>query len=74
MIHLASLPLLSTTGGQSSHQAVVAISGFQEPGAAVGTPLALIELGYYRLAKNSREQQTLCCAIFRSLFWASPSA
>jgi hypothetical protein len=39
------LLLLSKTGGQSSHQAVAAISGFQQQGAAAGTPLALIELG-----------------------------
>jgi hypothetical protein len=43
----------------------VAIGGLQQQGSAVGTPLALIELGHDRLAKNSWEQQTLCCAIFR---------
>jgi hypothetical protein len=43
----------------------VPISGLQQQGSAVGTPLALIELGHDRLAKNSWEQQTLCCAIVR---------
>jgi hypothetical protein len=41
------------------------IGGFQQQGSAVGTPFALIELGYNRLAKNLWEQQTLCCVIFR---------
>jgi hypothetical protein len=43
----------------------VPIGGLQQQGPAVGTPFALIELGHDRLAKNSWEQQTLCCAIFR---------
>jgi hypothetical protein len=64
------LPLLSKTEGQSSNQAVAAISGFQQQGAAAGTPLALIELRYYMLAKNSREPHKQSCAIFRSLFCA----
>jgi hypothetical protein len=65
MINLASLPLVPKTGGQSSHQSIVAIGGFQQQGSAVGTPLSLIELGHYSLVKNSWEQQTLCCAIVR---------
>jgi hypothetical protein len=65
MIHLACLPIISKTGAQTRHQSIVAIGGLQQQGSAVGTPLALIELGHDRLAKNSWEQQTLCCAIFR---------
>jgi hypothetical protein len=60
MIRLASLPLLSKAGGQSNHQPIVPIGGLQQQGSAVGTPLSLIELGYYRLAKNSWEENTLC--------------
>jgi hypothetical protein len=63
MIDLARLPIISQAGTQSSHQPIVSISGLQQQSPAVGTPLALIELGYDRLAKNSWEQQTLCCAI-----------
>jgi hypothetical protein len=65
MIDLASLPLVSKARGQSSHQSIVPIGGLQQQGSAVGTPLSLIKLCYYRPAKNSREQQTLCCAIVR---------
>src|SRR6266403_4235898 len=65
MIHLASLPIISKAGAQSRHQSRVPIGGFHQQGPAVGTPLALIELGQDRLAKNSWEQQTLCCAIVR---------
>src|SRR5713101_1752206 len=65
MIDLASLPLVSKARGQSSHQSIMSIGGFQQQSSTVGTPLSLIELGHYRLAKNSWEQQTLCCAIFR---------
>src|ERR1700722_12740610 len=65
MIDLARLPIISKAGAESSHQVIVPISGLQQQGSAVGTPLSLIKLGYDRLAKNSREQQTLCCAIFR---------
>src|SRR5208282_2230596 len=65
MIDLASLPLVSKAGGQSSNQSIVSIGALQQQRSAVRTPLSLIELGYDRLAKNSREQQTLCCAIFR---------
>jgi hypothetical protein len=43
----------------------VSIGGLQQQSPAVGTPLSLIEPGHYRLAKNSWEQQTLCCAIVR---------
>jgi hypothetical protein len=43
----------------------VPIASLQQQGSAVGTPLSLIELGHYRLAKNFWEQQTLCCAIVR---------
>jgi hypothetical protein len=65
MIDLASLPLVSQARGQSSHQSIMSIGGLQQQSSTVGTPLSLIELGHYRLAKNSWEQQTLCCAIFR---------
>jgi hypothetical protein len=65
MIDLASLPLVSKAGGQSRHQSILPIGGLQQQGSAVGTTLSLIELGHDRLAKNSWEQQTLCCAIFR---------
>src|SRR6266404_2917495 len=65
MIDLASLPLVSKARGQSSHQSIMSIGGFQQQSSTVGTPLSLIELGHYRLAKKSWEQQTLCCAIFR---------
>src|SRR6266403_4383827 len=65
MIDLSSLPLVSQARGQSSHQSIMSIGGLQQQSSTVGTPLALIELGHYRLAKNSWEQQTLCCAIFR---------
>ena len=65
MIHLASLPLLSKTGGQPGHQSVMPIGGLQQQCSAVGTPLALIKPGYYGLVENSWEQQTLCCAIVR---------
>jgi hypothetical protein len=65
MINLASLPLVSKARGQSSRQSIAAIGGLQQQGSAVGTPLALIELGHHRLAKNSWKQQTLCCAIVR---------
>ena len=53
------------TGGQSGHQIH---SADRQPSAARlrrRTPLSLIELGHDRPAKNSWEQQTLCCAIFR---------
>jgi hypothetical protein len=59
MIHLAGLPLVSQAGGQSGHQVIVPLDGLQQQSSAVGTPLSLIKLGYYRLAKNSWEQQTL---------------
>src|ERR1035437_7475143 len=65
MIDLASLPLVSQARGQSSHQSIMSIGGLQQQSSTIGTPLSLIELGHYRLAKNSWEQQTLCCAIFR---------
>jgi len=65
MIDLASLPLVSKARGQSSYQSIVSIGRLQQQGSAVGTPLSLIELGHDRLAKNSWEQQTLCCAIVR---------
>src|SRR5947207_12588349 len=65
MIDLAGLPLVSQAGGQSSHQSIAAIGGLQQQGSAVRTPLALIELGHDRLAKNSWKQQTLRCAIVR---------
>src|SRR5258708_2411885 len=65
MIDLASLPLVSQARAQSRNQSIVPIGRLQQQGSAVGTPFALIKLGYYRLAKNSWEQRTLCCAIFR---------
>src|SRR6266436_6547910 len=57
------LPIISKAGTQSSHQVIVPISSLQQQSPAVGTALALIELGNDWLAKNSWEQQTLCCAI-----------
>jgi hypothetical protein len=65
MIHLDGLPLVSKARGQSSHQSIMSIGGLEQQSSTVGTPLSLIELGHYRLTKNSWEQQTLCCAIFR---------
>jgi hypothetical protein len=65
MIHLARLPIISEARGQSIHQSIMSIGGLQQEGSAVGTPLALIELGHDWLAKNSWEQQTLCRVIFR---------
>jgi hypothetical protein len=59
------LPLVSKAGGQPIHQSITAISRLQQQGSTVGTPLSLVELGHHGLAKNSREQQTLCCAIVR---------
>src|SRR5436190_23720677 len=59
MIDLACLPIISKAGTQSSNQPIVSISGLQRQSPAVGTPLALIELGNDWLAKNSWEQQTL---------------
>src|SRR5450631_2806220 len=63
MIDLACLPLVSKAGGQSGHQVIVPIRGLQQQSPAVGTALALIKLGNDWIAKNSWEQQTLCCAI-----------
>jgi hypothetical protein len=63
MIDLARLPIISKAGAESSHQVIVPISGLQQQSPAVGTSLALIKLGNDWLAKNSWEQQTLCCAI-----------
>jgi hypothetical protein len=63
MIDLARLPIIPKAGTQSSHQVIVPIGGLQQQSSAIGTPLSLIKLGYDRLAKNSWEQQTLCCAI-----------
>src|ERR1700677_4240541 len=65
VIHLDGLALVAKARSQTSHQSVAAIGGFQQQGSSVRTSFALIELGCDRLAKNSREQQTLCCAIFR---------
>jgi hypothetical protein len=63
VIHLAGLPLVSKARGQPIHQSITAISRLQQQSSTVGTPLSLIELGHYRLAKTFWEQQTLCCAI-----------
>jgi hypothetical protein len=41
----------------------VTIGGLQQQSTAIGTAFSLIKLGNDRLAKNSWEQQTLCCAI-----------
>src|SRR5215472_6621412 len=65
MIDLAALSFVPQTGGQFFHQSIVLIGGLEQQRAAVGTALSLIKLGNYRLAKNSWEQQTLCCAIVR---------
>src|ERR1700679_4304709 len=58
MIDLARLPIIAKAGTQSSHQSTVPIRGLQQQSPAVGTALALIELGNDWLAKNSWEQQT----------------
>jgi len=65
MIDLAALSFVPQTGGQFFHQSIVLIGGLEQQRAAVGTALSLIKLRHYRLAKNSWEQQTLCCAIVR---------
>jgi hypothetical protein len=39
--------------------------GLEQQSPAIGTAFSLIKLGNYRLAENSWEQQTLCCAIVR---------
>jgi len=65
MIDFASLSWVPQTGRQFIHESIVAIGGLEQQSATVGTALALIKLGNDRLAKNSREQQTLCCAIVR---------
>jgi hypothetical protein len=43
----------------------VTIGGLQQQSTAIGTAFSLIKLGNDKFAKNSWEQQTLCCAIVR---------
>ena len=59
----SGLPWIPQAGCQFIYQSIVAIGGLQQHSAAVGTILLLIKLGNDRLAKNSREQQTLCRAM-----------
>jgi hypothetical protein len=63
MIELPGLPLPPRAGGQFIQQSIATSDGLQQQSSTVGTALALIKLGNDRLAKNSWEQQTLCCAI-----------
>src|SRR6266478_770459 len=63
MIDLPGLPLVPQAGGQFIQQSIATRGGLQQQSSTVGTALALIKLGNDRLAKNSWEQQTLCCAI-----------
>jgi hypothetical protein len=63
MIHLPGLPLVPQAGGQFIQQSIATIGGLQQQSSTVGAALSLIKLGNDWLAKNSSEQQTLCCAI-----------
>src|SRR5713226_7640697 len=65
MIDLPGLPLVPQAGGQFIQQSIATIGGLQQQSSTVGAALSLIKLGNDRLAKNSWEQQTLCCAIVR---------
>src|SRR6266446_4092762 len=65
MINLPGLPLVPQAGGQFIQQSIATIGGLQQQSSTVGAALSLIKLGNDRLAKNSWEQQTLCCAIVR---------
>jgi hypothetical protein len=54
---------LPQAGGQFIQQSIATSGGLQQQSSTVKTALALVKLGNDRLAKNSWEQQTLCCAI-----------
>src|SRR5262252_57911 len=65
MIDLAGLSLLLQTSGQFIQQSQATIGSLQQQSAAVRATISLIKMSHHRFAKNSWEQQTLCCAIFR---------
>src|SRR6516225_6416394 len=65
MIDLAGLSLVFETCGQFLQQPQATIGCLQQQSATIRAAISLIKLRHNRLAKNSWEQQTLCCAIVK---------
>src|SRR6516162_3651231 len=65
MIDLARLSRVPQASTQFLQQSIATIRRLQQQSSTIGTALPLITLSHHRLAKNSWEQPTLCCAIVR---------